>query len=140
MDYIGSDVIYQKLKNVLGSQPMDSTEMFYIVKRLEADVLQNRLTDIQNMIIKNTVESEKSKSNEEQKKFDDEMEQPYAAQSTPKVLEPDKVVSINKVSKDELLQHIKESNADYGVDKDGNKVPISDVIKQIEEATDESQS
>ena len=54
MDYIGSDVIYQKLKNVLGSQPMDSTEMFYIVKRLEADVLQNRLTDIQNMIIKNT--------------------------------------------------------------------------------------
>ena len=55
MDYIGSDVIYQKLKNVLGSQPMDSTEMFYIVKRLEADVLQNRLADIQNMIIKNTV-------------------------------------------------------------------------------------
>lgn len=137
MDYIGSDVIYQKLKNVLGSQPMDSTEMFYIVKRLEADVLQNRLTDIQNMIIKNTVESEKSKSNEEQKKFDDEMEQPYAAQSTPKVLEPDKVVSINKVSKDELIQQIKESNADYGVDKDGNTVPISDVIKQIEEAKEE---
>ena len=137
MDYIGSDVIYQKLKNVLGSQPMDSTEMFYIVKRLEADVLQNRLADIQNMIIKNTVESEKSKSNEEQKKFDDEMEQPYDAQSTPKVLEPDKVVSINKVSKDELIQHIKESNADYGVDKEGNKVPFSDVIKQIEEAKEE---